>query len=61
VTQDQERWAEALAVIQIHSDAAETFIAGRVEGLASDPAGVERWQEIGRRVAQLRRSGGALQ
>jgi hypothetical protein len=54
MTPEQERWAEALAVIEMHGEAAEAFVSERVAALATDPAGIARWQEIGRRVAQLR-------
>jgi hypothetical protein len=61
MTPDQERWAEALAVIQMHGDQAEAFVAERLVALVSDPAGIARWQEIKRRLTDLRRHGGFRQ
>ena len=56
MTPEQERWAEALAVLRMHGDAAETFIAERIAALAGagDAQGIARWQEIGGRLLEVR-------
>jgi hypothetical protein len=54
VTPEQQRWAEALQVVKMKSDAAEAFVAERLETLRDDPAGIERWCATGARVAELR-------
>jgi len=56
VTPNQERWAEALSVEEIHGDTAPAFIAERIGALAlqGDEAGVERWRQIAARLDQLR-------
>lgn len=48
MTQDQERWAEALAIERQHGENAPRFIAERIGALAlaGDMEGVERWKEI---------------
>ncbi len=55
---DQERWAEAHTVMELHGDGVFTFIAERIIALAryGDQAGVDRWREIADRVTQLLRS-----
>lgn len=55
VTPDQERWAEATAVQRLHGDSAQAHVAERIADLLlkGDQAGVERWCEIGARVAEL--------
>ena len=47
MTPDQERWAEALKVEQIHGDSAPAYVAERIGALAldGDLDGVERWQQ----------------
>jgi hypothetical protein len=42
MTPEQERWAEALAVLKMYGDGAERLIADRIAALAGDPAGVRR-------------------
>ena len=56
MTPNQERWAEALSVEEIHGDTAPAFIAERIGALAlqGDEAGVERWRQIAARLDQLR-------
>lgn len=55
MTEDEERWAEALAIERIHGSLAPRFVAERIGALtlAGDAAGVTRWQEIGRRLSAL--------
>jgi hypothetical protein len=52
---ERERFAEALAVEQIHGDQAPAFIVERIRLLAlvHDEAGVRRWREIADRYDQL--------
>lgn len=59
LTPERERFAEALAVEQIHGDHAPAFIAERIGALAlaGDAAGVQRWREIASRYDQLQRRG----
>ncbi|GAA0326050.1 hypothetical protein GCM10009087_40460 [Sphingomonas oligophenolica] len=56
MTPDQERWAEALKVEEIHGDSAPVYIAERIGALAEegDLEGVQRWQQIAIRLDQLR-------
>jgi hypothetical protein len=56
VTPDQERWAEALKVEEIHGDSAPVYIAERIGALAEegDLEGVQRWPQIAIRLDQLR-------
>lgn len=56
MTPEQERWAEALAVLRMHGTEAEAFVAKRIETLAGarDTAGVARWQAIAARMRQVR-------
>ena len=56
MTPDQERWAEALAVLRMHGDEARDFVIERLTELAiaGDRAGVARWREIEARVDQMR-------
>lgn len=58
MTPEQERWAEALAVIATHGGGAESFITERIAALVGtgDAAGIARWQEIGRHVAAVRQA-----
>ena len=53
MTPGQERWAEALAVIEIRGDATETFVSERLAALARNMDGILKRQEIGRRIARL--------
>jgi len=55
VTPEQERWAEASAILRIHQDRARVFVAERIGALAiaGDTAGVERWKEIAAKLQQL--------
>ena len=57
VTPDQERWAEALKVEEIHGDSALIYVADRIGALAleGDLEGVERWQQIAARLDRLYR------
>ncbi|TPG13171.1 DUF6961 family protein [Sphingomonas oligophenolica] len=61
LTRDQERWAEAHTVLDLHGDFVFTFIAERIIDLAreGDQDGVDRWREIADRVGRLQR--GTLQ
>lgn len=56
LTPDEERWAEALAIIRIHGDRAEAFISERVASLAAQGQadGVARLEAIATRITQLR-------
>lgn len=56
MTPDEERWAEALWVLNTHGARAEAFVAERIADLADrfDLAGVARWEMIGHRIEQLR-------
>ena len=53
MTPEQERWAEALWVLNEHGPQAEAFVAKRIVDLANrfDIAGVERWEAIAHRLA----------
>ena len=53
---DQERWAEALAIERIHGDRAPLWVAERIGALAlaGDVAGVERFNQIAKRLDELR-------
>lgn len=55
MTPEQERWAEALAVLRVHGRGALTHVAGRVTALAEqgDMAGVRRWTEIAVKLDEL--------
>lgn len=59
LTPDQERWAEALAVQKHYGEQAAKHVASRIDALADaeDLEGVRRWNEIGARLARLRRTG----
>ena len=56
MTPDEERWAEALQVIKMCGDEADMFVAERIAALVGtgDAAGIARWQEIGRRVLDVK-------
>lgn len=55
MTPEQERWAEASAILRIHQDRARVFVAERVGALAlsGDTAGVKRSREIASKLQQL--------
>ncbi len=55
MTQDEERWAEALAVERQHGAGGAAFITERIGALAlaGDEAGLERWKAIASRYDQL--------
>lgn len=55
MTEDQERWAEALAVIKQHGDEAPIHVAVRVGEFAraGDQLGIDRWKAIAYRLDQL--------
>lgn len=55
LSHEQHLWACALAVERHHGARAPVFVAGRIGALAlaSDAAGVERWQAIAARMAKL--------
>lgn len=55
MTPEQERWAEASAILRIHQDRARVFVAERIGALAlaGDAAGIERWKEIAAKLQQL--------
>jgi hypothetical protein len=54
-TPDQERWAEALVVMQIHGDRAALQVCERIGSLAlnGDLAGMHRWKEIALQMQQV--------
>jgi hypothetical protein len=56
LSDDLDRWREALKVEATHGDSAPAFIAGRIGALAlqGDEAGVERWRQIAAKFDQLR-------
>ena len=55
MTEEQERWAEALAVRRLHGDRADIFAAERISELAQagDNLGIARWKEIAHRLSKL--------
>lgn len=55
MTRDQERWAEALAVLHTHGDEAMQFVVDRITDLAvaEDTPGVHRWMAIRARLKHL--------
>lgn len=59
-TDDQWRWAEALAIEKAHGARAAVFVAERIGALAvaGDEAGVERMKQIATRLDQLLAGGG---
>lgn len=61
-TPEEERWAEALAVVRDHGEGAVLHAIERVAALslAGDMAGVVRWQAIAAKLDQLTRRGGAV-
>lgn len=58
MTQDEERWAEALAVERLHSGRATVWVAERNRSLnlVGDTVGGERFQPIAHRLAALHRT-----
>ncbi|WP_267386557.1 hypothetical protein [Sphingomonas sp. GC_Shp_3] len=56
MTHDEERWAEALAIEQIHGDGAHDWVIERITQLGADgdEAGVARFMEIIDRLDVLR-------
>jgi hypothetical protein len=58
MTEDQERWAEALAVERQFGDLAYVFVEKRISDLvtAGHTAGVERWKAIASRLDQLKQA-----
>ncbi len=57
MTLDQERWAEAHMVLDLHGNGVFPFIAERIIALArdGDEAGVNRWRDIADRVTKLQK------
>jgi hypothetical protein len=55
VIDDRELWACANTVQIHHGENAMAFVASRISALASagDEPGVETWQSIGKKLAQL--------
>jgi hypothetical protein len=55
MTQDQERWAEALAIERLHGGQAMAWISERIEALRAkgDGLGVERFTILAARLDQL--------
>ena len=56
MTPDEERWAEALAIIKWKGDAAEAYVIERLVALhsAADRQGMQRFGLIADRIRQLR-------
>jgi len=61
LTLENERLAEALAVLRIHGDGAQVHVAERIGALAlaGDAAGVERWRQIARAMDGVLRPTGS--
>jgi hypothetical protein len=55
MTDDQERWAEALAIERLHGERAKAWVAERIVALreAGDSKGVERFSTLAARLEQL--------
>lgn len=55
MTPEQERWAEASAVLRLHGAGVHVFVAARIGALAEegDMAGIEPWKQIASRIQQL--------
>ncbi len=55
VTPDEERWAEAFAVLRAHGSRAAAHVPERIGTLAieGDQAGIDQWKEIAARNDQL--------
>jgi hypothetical protein len=60
---EQERQAEALAVLRIHGTGAALYVAERIGALAIDGdfAGVERWKQIAARLEPMLATSPTLQ
>ena len=56
MTEDQERWAEAIAIERLHGGRAKAWVAERVVALreAGDSKGVERFSILAARLEQLK-------
>lgn len=56
MTPDEERLAEALAIMRRYGDGAAVHVAERIGALAlaDDMAGIVRWQEIAQQLDALR-------
>ena len=63
MTPEEERWAEALAVLRHYGDGAVLNVVERVAtlSLAGDVAGVARWQAIAAKLDQLIGEGRTIQ
>lgn len=55
MTEDQERWAEALAIERLHGERARAWAAERIEALRTrgDSKGVERFTILVERLNKL--------
>lgn len=55
MTEDQERWAEALAIERLYGDRAKAWVAERIAVFQEvrDSKGVERFSIIAARLEQL--------
>ncbi|SOB88046.1 hypothetical protein SAMN06297144_3184 [Sphingomonas guangdongensis] len=55
MTEDQERWAEALAIEQLHGERAKAWVAERIAVFreAGDSKGVERFSILAACLDQL--------
>lgn len=55
MTEDQERWAEALAIERLHGERARAWAAERIEALRArgDSKGVERFTILVERLNKL--------
>jgi hypothetical protein len=55
MTEDQERWAEALAIERLHGERAKAWVTERIAVFreARDSKGVERFSIIAARLEQL--------
>jgi hypothetical protein len=60
-SEDQWRWAEALAIEKAHGPLAARYVAERIAALAlaGDEAGVARMKQIAARLDQLGKGGHA--
>ena len=55
MTEDQERWAEVLAIERLHGERAKAWVAERIVAFreAGDSKGVERFSILDTRLEQL--------
>ena len=55
MTDDQERWVEALAIERLHGERAKAWVAERIVAFreAGDSKGVERFSILATRLEQL--------